>query len=80
MTYEKEITMSCDGEFFTTGEVSKILGIAEKTVRNYCDAGKIRCEKNILTNYRRISKENMVNFMKENSLPDTLIKKVLEKE
>ena len=69
--------MSCNGEFFTTGEVSKILGIAEKTVRNYCDAGKILCEKNALTNYRRISKEKLVNFMRENSLPEKQINKVL---
>lgn len=70
--------MSYNGDYFTTGEVSKILRIAEKTVRNYCDAGKISCEKNALTHYRRIHKENLVTFMKENSLPDELIDKVLK--
>ncbi len=70
--------MSNNGNFFTTGEVSKILGIAEKTVRNYCDSGKISCEKNALTNYRRINKEKLVDFMKENSLSDKLILEVLK--
>ena len=70
--------MSYNSDFFTTGEVSKILGIAEKTVRNYCDAGRIECEKNALTHYRRIHKEKLVTFMKQNALPEELIKEVIE--
>lgn len=62
-------------EFFTTGEVSKIIGIARKTVKNYCDEGKLRCEKAPVTNYRRIPKDALLGFMKENSISLDLLKR-----
>ena len=60
--------MSENNEFYTTGEVSRILGIAQRTVKNYCDSGRLHCEQTPLTNYRRIPKEALLSFMKENSL------------
>lgn len=60
-------------EFFTTGEVSKILGISPKTVKNYCDIGKLSCEQAYLTNYRRIPRKRLIYFMQENSIPLELL-------
>ncbi|MFH0919950.1 MAG: response regulator [Fibrobacterota bacterium] len=65
-------------EFYTTGEIAKIIGISEKTVKNYCDSGKIISEKTPITNYRRISRENLANFLKINNLSLDLLKKCKE--
>lgn len=61
-------------KYYTTGEVAKIVGISEKTAKNYCTSGKILSEKTPITNYRRISYENLEKFLVENGLSVTLIK------
>lgn len=65
-------------EFYTTGEISRIIGISEKTVQNYCDLGKIVSEKTPITNYRRVSRENLANFLIKNNLSLYLLKKCKE--
>lgn len=60
--------------FYTTGEIAKIIGISEKTVKNYCTAGKIIAETTPITNYRRISHENLVHFMTIHGIPLGLLK------
>jgi CheY-like chemotaxis protein len=72
--------MAKENVCFTTGQVSKILGISEKTVRNYCDRGKLRCEQTLITNYRKIRREHLISFLKENGLPLELIEKESEKK
>ena len=71
--------MTKENVYFTTGQVSKILGISEKTVRNYCDIGKLLCEQTPITNYRKIRRAYLISFIKENGLPVDLIGKESEK-
>jgi len=66
--------------FYTTGEVSKMLGVSQRTVKNYCDNGKLTCNQAAVTRYRRITNEALERFIKENSLPQDLIKKVTGKK
>jgi len=56
-------------KYYTTGEIAKITGISQKTIKNYCTQGKIKSEKTPITNYRRISRQNLVRFLEENSIP-----------
>ncbi|MBD3392846.1 MAG: response regulator [Chitinivibrionales bacterium] len=65
--------MAVQREFFTTGEISRMLGVSPRTVVNYCDAGKLACEQSPLTNYRRIKRQDLVSFMNERGLPVDLI-------
>ncbi len=55
-------------EYYTTGEIAKLIGISEKTAKNYCTSGKIISEKTPITNYRRIPHKNLVNFLEDNGL------------
>ena len=55
-------------EYYTTGEIAKLIGISEKTAKNYCTSGKIISEKTPITNYRRIPHKNLVKFLEENGL------------
>ncbi len=61
--------MLMEKDFYTTGEVSRILGISERTIRNYCDKKKLGCQQTPVTNYRRIPGKSLIRFMKENCLP-----------
>jgi len=72
--------MQLKKEFFTTGEVSRLIGISEKTVRNYCDSGKIVHQQTPITNFRRIPKESLIDFIKGNGLSIDLLEKELEKK
>lgn len=56
-------------KYYMTGEIAKITGISQKTIKNYCTQGKIKSEKTPITNYRRISRQNLVRFLEENSIP-----------
>ena len=67
-------------KYYTTGEISKILGISYKTIHNYCVQGKIQSESTPITNYRRISHKNLVKFMKDNSLSLELLVKYSQKK
>ena len=60
-------------EFYTTGGVAKIIGIAPNTVVNYCKRGLIKYEENPLTHYRRIYRDDLIEFMRQFSIPLNLI-------
>jgi CheY-like chemotaxis protein len=66
-------------KFYTTGEISKILGISQKTVKNYITAGKIIAENTPITNYSRIPKDNLIKFMQDNGLSPEMLEKGEEK-
>lgn len=66
-------------ESFTTGEVARICRIAPKTVINYCEAGKIRNLKSPITNYRRIPRDSLLEFMRTFGIPDTEIERIEKK-
>jgi len=61
-------------KFYTTGEVARIVGVSDRTIKNYCTSGKLKSEKTLLTNYWRISYENLRFFFEENDLPLDLLK------
>lgn len=56
-------------DFFTTGEVARILGVAAMTVIKYCKRGDLAVQQSELTGYRRIPRESVVEFMKKRSIP-----------
>ena len=68
-----------DKGYFTTGEVARIIGISQKTVKNYCDHGKIKSLTNCITKYRRIPRKNLVEFLKKNRISLQILEKPLEK-
>lgn len=62
---------SPEKNFYTTGEVARILGVAAMTVIKYCKRGDLTAEQSKLTRYRRITKESLAAFMKKHSLPES---------
>ena len=54
---------------YTTGEVARICGISQQTIIRCFDSGKIRGFKITGSNFRRIPKESLIQFMKENNIP-----------
>jgi two-component system, OmpR family, alkaline phosphatase synthesis response regulator PhoP len=66
--------------YYTTGEIAKITGISQRTIKYYCTNGKIDSESTPLTNYRRISHKSLVRFFKDNDLPLELLEKYSRKK
>ena len=62
-------------DFFTTGEVARITGISQKTVKNYCDHGKIKSQANCITRYRRIPRKNLIEFLVKNKISPRILEK-----
>jgi excisionase family DNA binding protein len=60
-------------DFYTTGEVAKLLGISDRTIKNYCTNGQLGSEKTPITNYRRISKEHLIAFLEQQNLPQSFL-------
>jgi len=60
-------------EYYTTGEVARVLNISAQTVKNYCDQGKIEADKSKLTHFRRVPRESLVQFMIANNLDLSLL-------
>lgn len=65
--------------FYTTGEIAKITGISHRTIKYYCSQGKIVSETTPLTNYRRITYPNLINFFRENAIPLDLLERYAQK-
>jgi two-component system, OmpR family, response regulator len=58
---------------FTTGEVANICKVSQQTVIRCFDNGKLRGFRVPGSRFRRIPRESLLQFMKENSIPlDTL--------
>src|SRR3989339_1533353 len=62
-------------EYYSTGEIAKLIGISERTVKNYCTSGRIQSIKTPITNYRKISYDNLARFLEENNLSLDLLHK-----
>jgi excisionase family DNA binding protein len=66
---------------FTTGEVADICKISQQTVIRCFDSGKLRGFRVPGSRFRRIPRESLIQFMKDNSIPlkqlDTGRKRVL---
>jgi len=62
-------------DFFTTGQVARIIGISQKTVKNYCDHGKIKSQTNRITKYRRIPRKDLIEFLVKNKISPRILEK-----
>ena len=57
----------------TTGEVAKICRVSSKTVQKWVDSGLLAGYRLPSSNDRRILRNELVRFMKENNMPLTLL-------
>jgi len=55
-------------EYYTTGQVAKLLGLAPRTVSKLFDAGKLEGWRVPLSSDRRICKRSFEKFLKENDI------------
>jgi len=54
---------------FTTGEAAKICKVSQQTIIRCFDSGKLQGFKVPGSKFRRIPRENLIKFMKENNIP-----------
>lgn len=54
---------------FTTGQVAKICQVAPRTVSKWFDSGRLRGYRIPGSSDRRIPRENLIRFLKENHMP-----------
>jgi len=68
-------------ELFTTGEAAGICNLSQQTIIRCFDAGRLQGFRIPGSKFRRIPRENLIKFMKENTIPLTALntgkKKVL---
>jgi len=73
MTMLKKTLEKMPKKSYTTGEVARLFGISQRTVVNYCNSGRIKAQQSPITRYRRISREALLAFLRENGLPTELL-------
>jgi len=56
-------------EFLTTGEAAQLVSISRSTISRNFDKGIFQGKKNPITGERMISRESLINFMKQYNLP-----------
>jgi excisionase family DNA binding protein len=56
-------------ELFTTGEVAEICKVSQQTIIRCFDAGRIEGFRVPGSKFRRIPRQNLIKFMKENEIP-----------
>jgi excisionase family DNA binding protein len=56
-------------DLFTTGEVAEICKVSQQTIIRCFDAGKLQGSRVPGSKFRRIPRQNLIKFMKENSIP-----------
>ncbi len=56
-------------ELFTTGEVAEICKVSQQTIIRCFDAGRIEGFRVPGSKFRRIPRQKLINFMKENDIP-----------
>lgn len=58
---------------YRAGEVADLLGLSSMTIKNYMTDGKIDYARLPTSNHRRITKEQLIKYLKENDdyLDDT---------
>ena len=55
----------------TTGEVAKICGLSQKTIIRCCDQGQLKSYRVPGSKFRRITREAVLEFMREYGIPAT---------
>jgi hypothetical protein len=66
-------------EVFTTGQVAKICLMAPRTVTKWFDSGILKGYRIPGSKDRRIPKESLIIFLKENEFPTNLLENYLNK-
>lgn len=66
VTTERQVTRKA---IYTTGEVAEICNISQQTVIRCFDNGKLRGFRVPGSKFRRIPRESLIQFMKENGMP-----------
>jgi two-component system response regulator RpaA len=61
--------MSKQKQVFTTGQVAKICQVAPRTVSKWFDSGRLRGYRIPGSQDRRIPREQLIRFLKENGMP-----------
>lgn len=56
-------------ELFTTGEAAEVCRVSQQTIIRCFDSGRLEGFRVPGSRFRRIPRENLVRFMKENSIP-----------
>lgn len=56
-------------ELFTTGEAAEICGVSQQTIIRCFDCGRVEGFRVPGSKFRRIPRQSLVRFMKENSIP-----------
>jgi len=54
-----------DGEYISTKEAGKMLGISLSTAMRYFDNGILKGKKHPITNWRYVSRESVLSLMKK---------------
>lgn len=62
-----------DKEVFTTGEVAEICKVSVHTIIRCFDSGKLKGYRLPGSQFRRITRESLIQFMKENNIPLDLL-------
>ncbi|MFA5863837.1 MAG: response regulator [Phycisphaerae bacterium] len=62
-----------DKQVFTTGEVAEVCKVSQQTIIRCFDAGKLQGFKVPGSKFRRIPRESLMAFMKENDIPLDLL-------
>lgn len=57
-----------DKDFYRSGEVAKLIGVATRTVQSYCIQGKM--EDYMRNNRRLIPRDSLIKYLRENNLLD----------
>jgi excisionase family DNA binding protein len=55
--------------FYTTGEVAQICNVSQQTIIRCFDSGRLKGFRVPGSRFRRIPRENLIQFMKENEIP-----------
>lgn len=58
-----------DKQIYTTGQVAVMCGCAPRTVSNWFDSGRLRGYRIPGSNDRRIPREQLLRFLRENGMP-----------
>jgi excisionase family DNA binding protein len=56
---------------FTTGQVAKICSVAPRTVQKWFDSGKLRGYRIPGSQDRRVPREQLIRFLRDNGMPET---------
>ena len=65
---------------FTTSEVAKFCKVSTQTASRWVDNGQLPGWRVPFTKHRRVSQKSLIKFMRDNGLPEDLIKEVEEVE